>query len=123
MTFSLSFSDGCGGKICAVAKGEIKKDFLCVSYIFDGAEYRLTVTPEVLISVRGGDCPLEISFKEDEPTYAKVGVCGESGYIPVKTSSLRASFLPHGCHAVVKYLLGEEARSAELIATCKEKAF
>lgn len=115
MTFTLSLSTN-DGKVSVAAEGEIYKNSCRLSYVFDGAEYCLTADEDGIVSVRYGDCQMEIGFRRSGESVAKIGIGDECGYAPVKTLSLKTAFYRYGCRLSAEYVFGGETRRTEIVA-------
>ena len=96
-----------------IAEGEYSQGALVLHYLFDGAEYTLTVSENCVLHDRLGDTQMSLCFRLGELTCGVIKSGGMNGNLNIFTHELKIALSRNGCN--VRLVFSDGASGGEKV--------
>lgn len=94
--------------VCVTAEGDYACGELKLKYVFDGADYALTVGKDYTYHERFGDTFIKLIFREGQATKGTLSGEGLNAELIIFTHELKIILTENGCSVRVTYSDGED---------------
>lgn len=110
MRYHLKIED-CGEKsetLSVIAEGEYGGGVLALNYVYDGADYSLSIGSNYVVHNRFGDTRMKLEFREGQLTLGTLQSGDMRGSLDIFTHELKIILTANGCSTRISFSDGGE---------------